>query len=143
MSTLERALTIAATVHEGQKERNGAPYILHPIRVMLAVSTPTEQIAAVLHDVVEDTAVTLAQLRDEGFPAEVLEAVELLTHDAAEPYLDYVRRAGTHAVARAVKMADLRDNLDASRLPNVTDRDRERFRRYEAALALLSSGDAS
>ena len=143
MSTLERALTIAATAHAGQKERNGAPYILHPIRVMLAVVTPDERMAAVLHDVVEDTAVTFAQLRDEGFPAEVLEAVELLTHDDAEPYLDYVRRAGKHAVARAVKMADLRDNLDVSRLPKVTDRDRERFGRYEAALALLSSGEAS
>ena len=107
MSTLERALTIAATAHAGQKERNGSPYILHPIRVMLAVSTPVEQMAAVLHDVVEDAAVTLVQLRDEGFPAEVLEAVDLLTHDAAEPYLDYVRRVGTQPVARAVKMADL------------------------------------
>jgi hypothetical protein len=106
---------------------------------MIAVSTPAEQMAAVLHDVVEDTAVTLAQLREEGFPAEVLEAVEVLTHDAATPYLDYVRRAGMHVVARAVKVADLRDNLDASRPPEVTERDHERFRRYEAALALLNS----
>jgi (p)ppGpp synthase/HD superfamily hydrolase len=143
VSTLERALTIAATAHAGQKERNGSPYILHPIRVMLAVSTPVEQMAAVLHDVVEDTPITPVELRDEGFPAEVLKAVELLTHDGGTPYLDYVRRAGTHAVARAVKVADLRDNLDASRLPIITDRDRERFRRYEAALALLSSGGAS
>ena len=140
MSTLERAVAIAAAAHAGQTEKNGAPYLLHPLRVMLAVSTPAERIAAVLHDVVEDTTVTLDDLRAEGFSAEVLDAVALLTHDSGVPYFDYVRRAAEHPIARTVKMADLRDNLDPSRLAEFTSRDRERFARYRVALQILDPG---
>lgn len=79
MSTIERAIEIAARAHAGQVDKAGAPYILHPLRVMLAVKTEEQQMAAVLHDVVEDTEVTFNELRAEGFAANVLEAVKALT----------------------------------------------------------------
>ena len=142
MATLERAIAIAAAAHAGQVDKAGAPYVLHPLRVMLAVATPEQRMAAVLHDVVEDTPWTLAQLAAEGFPAPVLEAVALLTHAGATPgaedeYLAYVRRLAAHPIARAVKRADLHDNLDETRIATLTDRDRARLTRYRRALALL------
>jgi (p)ppGpp synthase/HD superfamily hydrolase len=94
--------------------------------------------AALLHDVVEDTPWTLTQLKGAGVPDPVLEALALLTHDEATPYLDYVRRLRSNPIARAVKLADLRHNSDLSRLEQVTDRDLSRLRRYEEAAALLT-----
>ena len=73
VATLERAIAIAAMAHEGQVDKAGMPYVLHPLRMMLSVDTPEARMAAVLHDVVEDTAVTLDQLRAEGFPETVIE----------------------------------------------------------------------
>ncbi len=147
MATLERAIEIAAAAHAGQTDRAGQPYVLHPLRVMLAVRSPEERMAAVLHDVVEDTPWTLDRLAAEGFPPAVLEAVALLTRDPAAgaddvAYLAYVARAAAHPVARAVKAADLRDNLDESRLPAPTDRDRARAAKYRRALALVAADGA-
>jgi GTP diphosphokinase / guanosine-3',5'-bis(diphosphate) 3'-diphosphatase len=147
MATLERAIEIAAAAHAGQTDKAGHPYIMHPLRVMLAVASPAERIAAVLHDVVEDTPWTLTDLEREGFAPEVLSAVAALTHErplgagppSEEEYLAYVRRAGAHPVARAVKVADLRDHLDPARIPTPTDRDRARLARYRRALTLLDA----
>jgi (p)ppGpp synthase/HD superfamily hydrolase len=140
MSTLERAIEIAASAHAGQQDKAGAPYILHPLRVMLHVTDPVQRIAAVLHDVVEDTAWTLEQLRAEGFGDEVISAVDALTKREGEDYFAFVDRAGRDPVARAVKIADITDNLDVTRIVNVTDRDRARMARYERALARLTAG---
>jgi (p)ppGpp synthase/HD superfamily hydrolase len=137
MSSLERAIVIAAEAHAGQRDKVGETYILHPLRVMLAVRTPEERMAAVLHDVVEDTPWTLDALRAEGFSAEVVEAVDAVTRREGEDYFDFVARAGTNRVARPVKVADLRDNLDLSRIAAPTERDHERCERYRKALALL------
>ena len=139
MSSLERAISIAATAHSGQLEKAGAPYILHPLRVMLGVRDPIAKIVAVLHDVVEDTALTLGDLEAEGFAPDVLEAVALLTHDKSLDYEAYLRRVAMHPIARTVKLADLRDNLDATRLPEITPRDAERMAKYRAAVAYLES----
>jgi hypothetical protein len=139
MSTLERAIAIASSAHEGQREKSGSPYILHPLRVMLAMRTIDEGIAAVLHDVVEDTSVTLVDLEKERFPPLALEAVRLLTHAESIPYMDYIRSVCDHPIARAVKMGDLRDNLDLSRLPVVTADDEARLARYREALSMLES----
>ena len=144
MATLERAIALAAAAHAGQFDKAGAPYILHPLRVMLRVGTPEARIAAVLHDVVEDTPWTLEQLAAEGFSPAVLEAVALLTHEASMPkgedaYLAYVRRAATNPIARVVKRADLEDNLDRSRIANFTERDEARMARYRRALAELDA----
>ncbi len=139
MSTLERAIEIAAGAHAGQRDKAGAPYILHPLRVMLSVKEPAQRIAAVLHDVVEDTPWTLEQLRAEGFGDEVLRAVDALTKRDGEDYLAFVDRAGRDPVARAVKIADIRDNMDESRIARDTDRDRERLEKYRQALARLGA----
>jgi (p)ppGpp synthase/HD superfamily hydrolase len=137
MATLERAIEIAAKAHAGQVDKAGQPYVLHPLRMMLAVTTPEACMAAVLHDVVEDTAVTLDELRAEGFPAAVLEAVEALTKREGEDYEAFIRRVAPNPIAREVKLADLRDNSDLSRIAEPTERDRERIRKYQRAIAYL------
>src|SRR5690606_10810418 len=113
---LERAIAIAAQSHDGQIDKAGEPYILHPLRVMLAVDTEAERIAAVLHDVVEDTEVTMEQLRAEGFSDDVLAAVDALTKQPGESRMDAAVRAKANPVARSVKLADNLDNQDMTRI---------------------------
>ncbi|WP_412069368.1 HD domain-containing protein [Rubrivirga sp. IMCC43871] len=137
MSTLERAIAIAAQAHAGQTDKGGAPYILHPLRVMLRLHDADAQIAGVLHDVVEDTDWTLDQLRAEGFSDAVVRAVDHLTRRDDETYPAFVGRAGADPVAARVKVADLEENMDLSRIPEPTDKDRERLARYVRALAML------
>ncbi len=135
--TLERAICIAAEAHTGQTDKAGAPYILHPLRVMGRVSTNEERIVAVLHDVIEDTDWTPDRLRAEGFSETILEALDLVTHRPGESYEDFVRRAAAHPVARQVKRADILDNMDPSRIAEPTERDRQRMEKYARALAIL------
>ena len=137
MSTLERAVAIAAEAHAGQRDKGGAPYVLHPIRVMLRLTAKADQIAGVLHDVVEDSDWTLGRLRAEGFSAEVVRAVDHLTRREGETYDQFVRRAGADGVAARVKVADLEENLDLSWIPHPTGRDRARLQKYERALVAL------
>jgi (p)ppGpp synthase/HD superfamily hydrolase len=138
VSTLERAIAIAAEAHAGHPDKGGAPYVLHPLRVMLAVGTMDERIVAVLHDVVEDSKEwSFDRLRQEGFSEEIVGAVDALTKREGEEYMDRVRRAKRNPIARAVKLADLHDNMDVTRLPNPTPKDFERRRKYERAEAEL------
>ncbi len=139
MSTLERAIEIAARAHAGQVDKAGAPYILHPLKVMLRVSGPAERIAAVLHDVVEDTDWTLEQLATEGFSVEVIDAVDALTRRVGETYEALVLRAGAHPIGRAVKLADLAENMDLTRFAAPSARDHERLERYRRAVLLLTT----
>ena len=139
MSTIEKAIEIAARAHCGQVDKAGAPYVFHPLRLMLAVNTPYERMAAVLHDVVEDTSVTFANLRDEGFPLEVLDAVEALTKRRGESRLEAARRAAKNPIARVVKLADVTDNMDLSRIANPSDKDFARLKEYERVKALLGT----
>jgi guanosine-3',5'-bis(diphosphate) 3'-pyrophosphohydrolase len=140
MSTLERAIELAARAHAGQRDKGGHPYILHPLRVMQAVSGEAERIAAVLHDIVEDTALTFDDLLAEGFPAEVVDAVRALTKFDGETREQAARRIVRNPIARAVKLADIADNMDLSRIPNPTERDFERLRQYEVARGILLEG---
>jgi hypothetical protein len=141
MSNLERAIVIAAEAHAGQQDKVGEAYILHPLRVMLAVRTPEERIVGVLHDVVEDTSWTLEALREAGFSNEVVDAVEAVSRREGEDYFDFVLRAGANPLARPVKIADLRDNLDLTRIAAPSQRDHERCERYRKALALLGESE--
>lgn len=141
MSTLERAIEIAAAAHAGQVDKAGQPYILHPLRVMLRVSSQHERMAAVLHDVVEDTSVTLAQLAEEGFPPEVVAAVQALTKHPGETRLQAAARAAVLPIARAVKLADNAENSDLSRIPNPTEKDYARVNEYEQVRALLLAAE--
>jgi len=137
MPTLERAIAIAATAHAGQTDKAGDPYILHPLQVMLRLSSEHERMAAVLHDVVEDTSVTLDQLANEGFPAEVIIAVEALTKRPGESRLEAAERAAANPIALSVKLADNAENMNLGRITNPTEKDYARLRDYEQVRALL------
>jgi len=141
VSALERAIALAATVHAGQRDKAGAPYILHPLRMMLKMKTVEAKMAPVLHDVVEDRGVTPALLAYEGFPTVVVEAVEALTkrsvEGADEPYEAFIVRAARHPVARLVKLADLEDDMDLSRIAQPTAKDFARIEKYKLAKAVI------
>jgi len=138
MSTLERAIAIAAEAHTGQIDKAGMPYILHPIRVMLRVKSNEERIAAVLHDVIEDCPDwNEDRLRQEGFAESIIEAVVALTKRPGEDYEQFVLRAASHPIARRVKVADLQDNSDLSRIANPTEKDRARIQKYTRALEVI------
>lgn len=126
----DKALQIAIRAHKGQKDKAGHDYILHPIRVSERCDDPRAKIVALLHDTIEDTNVTADYLREEGFTEEIVEAVLAVTHREGEEYDDYVRRAAQNELGRMVKRADLEDNMDIRRLPELTDRDVERLRKY-------------
>ncbi|WP_434707487.1 HD domain-containing protein [Pseudomonas sp. R1-1] len=135
--TLERAIAIAATAHAGQVDKGGAPYILHPLKVMLRMTTLEERIVAVLHDVVEDCGVSLDDLREEGFSNDVLSAIESVTKVPGESYEDFVNRAAQNPIGRAVKLADLEENSDISRIASPGWEDLERIEKYRRAIARL------
>ena len=137
---LDRALRIAVKAHRGQVEGYGLPYACHPIRIMLRMRTNDERIVALLHDVVEHTDWTFEDLRKEGFSRNVIKAVEHLTKRPGEEYDAYIKRVRPHRLARAVKLGDLRDNLEQCRTPRPTAKDRKRIAKYKAALAKLTKG---
>lgn len=137
MSTLERAIAIAAEAHAGQIDKAGEPYILHPIRVMLDLEGETDRIVGVLHDVVEDTPWTLEGLRKEGFSETALAAIDAVTNRAGESYDAFVRRAAANEIGRRVKLADLTDNMDLTRIKTPRPKDFERIERYKKAERVL------
>lgn len=134
---LERAIETAAGAHRGQRDKAGEPFILHPLRVMNACSTRSQQIVAVLHDVVEDTHWTLDELRQEGLGEELVAAVDAMTRREGETYADFVDRAARNPIAHAVEIADLRDNLDMTRSVDPTGADEQRSQKYLQALRAL------
>jgi GTP diphosphokinase / guanosine-3',5'-bis(diphosphate) 3'-diphosphatase len=135
--SLEEAIAIAARAHAGQVDKGGAPYITHPLRLMFAVTTPEEKIAAVLHDTVEDTDVSLSQLLEAGFTANIVDAVEALTKRQGETRLQAAQRAADNTIARVVKLADVTDNMDLTRIPNLTESDFSRLKEYEQVKKFL------
>ena len=141
MPTIERAIEIAANAHAGQRDKAGQPYIFHPLRVMFRVNGEHEQMAAVLHEVVEDTAITIDDLAREGFPSEVLRAIAALTKLPGETRLEAAARAAADPIARKVKLADNAENMDLSRIPNPTEKDYARCREYEEVRALLLAAE--
>lgn len=140
MPDLERAIAVAVTAHKGQRDKYGRPYILHPLTLMLKMANETSMMAAVLHDVVEDTSLTLDDLRNEGFPREVVEAVESLSKNEKESYDEYVERVGRNPVAVKVKLADLEDNMRITRMNKVTEKDTVRLAKYLRAWQRLGGG---
>jgi len=130
MSTLDKAIQIASAAHLGQLDLGGEVYILHPIRVMQSVTTKDEKIVAILHDVIEDTDITLDYLKLEGFSIDIIEALEAITRVYKEPYQSYIKRVMKNPLALKVKVADLKDNLDMTRLIMVTEKDVKRAGKY-------------
>ena len=132
----KKAIKLAYKAHKDQYDKAGLPYITHPLHLAESMDDEYTTIAALLHDVVEDTDITLDDLAKE-FPKEVIDALKLLTHHKGVPYMDYVAKIKTNDIAKAVKIADLKHNSDLTRLDNITDKDLERIKKYQEALELL------
>jgi len=141
MSTLEKAISLATEAHNGQKDKNDAPYILHPLRVMARVQSEAEKIAAVLHDIIEDTDYTIENLREKGYSKEILEAIECLTKRDGENYDEFVQRSKANPIARKVKIADIEDNMDIRRLNVLKEEDLKRLNKYLHAWKYLTKED--
>ena len=137
------AYALAEEAHRPQRRKSGEPYILHPIAVAMIVANEiglgVEPIcAALLHDVVEDTAITFEDLEKQGFNNEIINALKLLTHDKNTPYMEYVGEIKKNAIATVVKLADLRHNSDLSRLSVIDEKALVRGEKYKKAIELLS-----
>ena len=135
---IDKALRIACAAHAGQVDKAGAPYILHPLLLALTFSDPDLQVVALLHDVVEDSNVTLEGLRDAGFSDETVCAIDSLTRKKDEAYDNFIDRVAKNHIAKQVKIKDLEDNMDITRLSNVTKDDLNRLAKYQKAYAFLS-----
>ena len=156
MSTLQRAISIAVEAHEGQVDKGGNPYILHPMRVMMSLRTVDEMIVGVLHDVVEDCSdrgFGWERLEKEGFSKTVLDALKSVTktpeeerhfktvngEDRVTAYLRFVDRAKSNSIGRRVKRADIYDNLNVTRIDKLTEKDLARLNQYQVALRHLDA----
>ena len=135
----KKALCIAYKAHEGQVDKTGVPYIFHPFHLAESMTDENSTIVALLHDVIEDTDWTIDDLEKEGFNEDILTALKLMTHNPAEPYMDYISRLSTCPVARQVKLADLYHNSDQTRVENPDEKMLKRWEKYDRAIQLLKS----
>ena len=140
---LERAIEIAVNAHKGVTDKGGNPYIVHPLRVMMSLKSDNEKIVGVLHDVVEDAEDwDFERLQEEGFSKEVLDGLRSVTKTSEEEdYNEFVQRALTNEIGRAVKIADIRDNLDVTRIGELRQKDMNRLNKYKNALKVLLGQD--
>jgi len=152
---LEKAIKIAVEAHTGQVDKGGNPYILHPLRVMLSLNSEEERIVGVLHDVVEDCeGWTWERMGEEGCSDEIIEALKSVSktpeeekqfkkmddpNEKLDHYLEFIKCAKFNKIGRNVKAADIKDNLDISRIDDITESDIDRLNRYKAALKLLGA----
>ncbi len=128
-----RALSIAAGAHMDQREKDGSAYVLHPLRLMSKAASREEQIVALLHDVVEDSPWTLSQLASEGFPDNIMAAIDCVTAREGEDYEGFIDRISKNPLAVRVKLLDLEDNMDVRRLVDINENDLRRVQKYHAA----------
>lgn len=138
---LDKAFLIACKAHAGQKDKAGKPYILHPIRLAATFDRADYKACALLHDVLEDSSITIVELLADGIPEDVIEAIQLLTHKGPitdDAYHAYVRKLRINSMARAIKRADLIDNLDPLRMMLMKDVSTQRVKRYHKALRIIS-----
>ena len=135
----KKALCLCFEAHKEQKDKSGLPYVFHPFHLAEQMETEETTVVALLHDVVEDTGYTLADLGAMGFPKAVLDALALLTHDPSVDYTDYVRAIKANPIARTVKLADLRHNSDLTRLDTVDEKALARVEKYQKARILLEA----
>ena len=138
-SQSEKAYKIAKKAHLGQVDKAGEDYIKHPEKVASFVKTDEEKAVAYLHDVIEDTELTLEDLNEYGFSKEIIEAVDIITKKRGEDYQSYLNSVKKNKLARAVKLADLRHNSDLTRLTKVTEKDIKRKEKYQKAIDFLNS----
>ena len=132
-----KALCISFEAHKNQKDKSGVPYVYHPYEVASHLEDEYEVCTALLHDVIEDTEMTLEDL-EKNFPKEVIDALKLLTHDKSVPYFEYIDKIKTNPIAKAVKQADLQHNSNLTRNKVVTQKDMIRYKKYKRALEILN-----
>ena len=135
----KKAIKICFEQHKNQLDKSGMPYVFHPFHVAEQMSDENTTIVALLHDVVEDTDLTLEDIRNYGFNEEVLQALSLMTHEKDVPYFDYIKRLASNDIARTVKIADLEHNSDLSRLDEVKESDLARAEKYKKSLEFLKT----
>ncbi|WP_416397511.1 GTP pyrophosphokinase [Allohahella sp. A8] len=138
MTNLDKAIAIATRAHAGQTDKGGNPYILHALRVMMQFEYHDEMIVAVLHDVVEDTGLTAADLEKYGFSEDIIATIDCLSRQRGESYDSFLARIAQDDLARRVKIADIKDNLNLTRLDQLTNRDMARAKKYHKALKVLA-----
>lgn len=134
----KKAMQLCFEAHKNQRDRSGLPYVFHPFHLAEQMDSEETVTAALLHDVVEDTDCTFDDLTELGITRPVLDALRLLTHDPAVPYMAYVAAIRQNPIARAVKLADLAHNSDLTRLETVTEADLKRAEKYRQAMQLLT-----
>ncbi len=137
MSNLDKAIAIASKAHAGQVDKAGRPYILHPLRLMLKFRNEDEMIVAVMHDVVEDSDISLDELKNSGFSEVVTQAIDCLSKRNGESYEDFILRIANNALARKIKVEDIKDNLDLTRIEHLDAKDLARVEKYHRALNFL------
>ena len=133
------AMKIAYKEHHGQTDKSGIPYIYHPIHLAEQMDDEKSTCVALLHDVVEDTDITLSDLAEYGFDDEIIDALKLMTHNKSVPYMDYVRKIKKNPIATKVKKADLAHNSDLTRLDYVDDKAKARVEKYKKAIEIFNS----
>ncbi|MBF6649046.1 GTP pyrophosphokinase [Methylobacter sp. BlB1] len=138
MSNLDTAISISSRAHAGQIDKAGQPYILHPLRVMFKFQSEHERIVAVLHDVIEDSEISLDDLKKLGFSTTIIEAIDCLTKRGGETYEEFISRVSLNDLAKKIKIEDIKDNMDLTRIDSVNDIDLARIKKYHQALKFLS-----
>ncbi|WP_426351100.1 GTP pyrophosphokinase [Alloiococcus sp. CFN-8] len=134
----KKALLISFNAHKEQIDKSGMPYVYHPYELATQMDDEYSTCVALLHDVVEDTEITLEDLENEGFPREVIEAIAMMTHDDKVPYMDYIEEIKRDAIARKVKLADLHHNSNIDRLDKLDEKALKRIEKYHKAIEILT-----
>lgn len=136
-SETKKALKLSFEAHKDQVDKSGMPYVYHPFHLAEQMTDENTTVVALLHDIVEDTDYTIADLKAMGFNSAIIEAIELMTHDDSVPYMEYVKGIRENEIARAVKLADLKHNSDLTRLDVIDEKASGRKKKYEEAIRLL------
>lgn len=134
----KKAMKIAFEAHKDQLDKNGIPYIYHPVHLAEQMTDEATICVALLHDAVEDTDITFEELENAGFTKEIMGAIRCMTHDKAVPYMDYIQEIKKNPIAKCVKLADLRHNSDLTRLDVVDEKAKKRGEKYKRAIQLLA-----
>lgn len=135
---INKIMQLVYDLHSGQKDKSGVPYIYHVIHVAEQMNTEDETIVALLHDTLEDTELNPNYIKN-NCGEHILKAVKLLTHKKNEPYFDYIMKIKDNPLARKVKIADLKHNMDLTRIANPSDNDFKRVEKYKKALEILEN----
>lgn len=135
----KKALCISFNAHKNQLDKSGIPYVFHPFHLAEQMDDEYSTCVALLHDVLEDTTITLEEIAAEGFPKEVIDAIAIMTHEDNIPYMDYIRQLKSNPIAVKVKMADLKHNSDLSRLNQINEKALKRNEKYKKAMEILKA----